>query len=74
MTQIDSLIATTINTARLQGCICKPDIEIAGSDGFYSALIAHDDWCPLAPDAAKQGQPRGAVVVVPPRTGGEVHA
>lgn len=73
MTQIDRLIEATINTVRLQGCICNPDIEVAGSDGFYSALIAHDDWCPLAPDTAKRGQPHGAVVVLPTKAG-EVHA
>jgi hypothetical protein len=53
----ERLIQATIESARLQGCICNPRIDIGGSDGFYSGVVAHDKWCPLSPYyAAKQSQ------------------
>lgn len=54
MTQIDRLTELALNTARLQGCTCKPDVQIAGSDGFYSAIVAHDEWCRVAPGRRAQ--------------------
>jgi hypothetical protein len=66
MRQIDRLTEATLNTARLQGCTCQPDVQIAGSGGFYSALVAHDEWCSLAPGQRAQKPP---AVILPSKAG-----
>lgn len=63
MTQIDRIAEATINTLRLQGCKCSPHVDVSGSDGFYSAVVAHDAWCPLAP---KRERP---AIILPSKAG-----
>jgi hypothetical protein len=67
MTQIERITATAINAVRLQGCKCDPHVAVSGSDGFYSAIVAHDDWCPLAPK--RTGKP----AIILPSKAGEAH-
>lgn len=45
---VDTLRAAALTTARLQGCDCTPDVDIAEQgDGMYRADIGHDDCCHL---------------------------
>jgi hypothetical protein len=69
MTQRDPLAQATTITVRRLRCTCSPRIEITGGEGFYSALVAHDAWCPLAPGRTKHRQPTAATVREPSRGG-----
>lgn len=64
MTERERVHQAALEAVRLQGCVCNPKVTLHGSAGLYRASVAHDDWCPLAPDRAKRGQPDGAVVFV----------
>jgi hypothetical protein len=67
MTERERIRKATLEGQRLQGCVCDPYIDIAGGDGFYSGVVAHDKWCPLSPYAARQAghSPSETVLVVP---------
>lgn len=45
---IDTLRAAALIAARLQGCDCTPDVDIAEQgDGMYRGDVTHAAWCHL---------------------------
>ncbi len=44
----EELVEATLRRAREIGCTCDPEVELREIEpGIYSALMMHEDWCPL---------------------------
>jgi hypothetical protein len=44
----EKVMGAALAAARAQGCVCRPELKLVEIEpGFYTARLAHDDWCPL---------------------------
>lgn len=53
-TEHAKLVDYVLEMARLEGCVCSPDITIPPgglrAGGTARIKVAHDEWCPLVRD------------------------